>query len=67
MRGGGFREERAWERAALVAACAINPHLKKPVTPNQLLGRKEPITVKDPGAKEAELWNRLEKMAEQEG
>lgn len=60
--GAASREERAWERAALIASYAVNPHLKEWVTPDQILGRKKPIEVIDPGAKEAELARRLDAL-----
>lgn len=71
--GGASRDEREWERAAFVAACTINAsgNVKKPVTPGQLLGRKEKIEPRwgdDPVAKEAQLRERLEQMfGKQEG
>lgn len=64
--GGAFREEKAWERAAFVAAHTINiseKSVKDPVTANQLLGRKDRVRVVDPVAdqlrKEAALKDRL--------
>lgn len=67
--GGAFRDEREWERAAFVAACTMNAsgNMKEPVTPAQLLGRKERIDVIDPGAKEAELMAKLEAMGLEKG
>lgn len=66
IEGAAGREEREWERAALIATCAMNPHLKKPITPAQLLGRKDPVTVRDPGAEAEALRSRLLEFTEQE-
>lgn len=70
VKGGAFREEQAWDRAAFISACAMNPHLKKPVTAAQLLGKKEKIVPRDPGAeqaeKEARLKGWLEKLSKEQ-
>lgn len=62
IEGAAGREERAWERAALIATCALNPHLKKPITPDQLLGRRK-TTVRDPGAEVEALKARAAELA----
>lgn len=70
VKGGAWRQESEWERAAFVAAHTINisgKTVKKDVTPAMLLGRKEPFRPRDPvvemEAKKAELLRRLEDKA----
>lgn len=66
IEGAVGREDREWERAALIATCALNPHIKKPITPDQLLGRKPKIEAKDPGAITEALKARLAEFTETE-
>lgn len=68
IEGASSREERAWDRAALIAAMVYNMAgkvAKKQMTPAELLGKRAPIRPVDPGAKIEELRARLERMAEQ--
>lgn len=65
VNGGNHRHNDEWERAAFLAAQIINisgKSLREPITPDQLLGRKRPVQVIDPGAKEAELMRRLDAL-----
>ena len=68
LAGGSARDEREWERAAFIAATVMNMAgkvVKKPVTPGQLLGRKEKIEPRwgdDLVSKEMQLRERLEQM-----
>ena len=67
IEGGASREEREWERVAFLAANLMNiegKSLKRPVTADQLLGRKREVKVIDPEAKFEELRRRLEARQE---
>ncbi len=61
--GSAARDEKEWERAAFIVSSLMNVSgklLKKPVTVDQLLGRKpKRHEIVDPGLKFDELWRRV--------
>lgn len=57
--GYRWREEREWERAAWMVAYLLAPHVKKPPTIDQLLGREQVKTKADKKRDFEVLWGRL--------
>ena len=70
VEGAAGRESRELERTAFLASLLMNVSgktLKKPITPEQLLGRKGPIVPKDPGAELEALKARALELASKMG
>lgn len=77
LQGATARRREEWEKLAWQTARILSPFLKRPVTPEQLLGRgwtpsggkkKREIEVIDPVAKKEELWRRhLQRLEERQG
>ena len=66
IEGAAGRESRDWDRTAFLASLLMNVSGKtvtKPVTPDQLLGRKGKIVPKDPGAELEALRARAAELA----
>ena len=59
LAGASWREEREWNRLSWQTSHLLNVSgktLKRTVTPNELLGRKREIVVRDPVSQFAALW-----------
>lgn len=70
IEGAAGRESRAWERTACLASLLINVSgktVKKPVTPEQLLGRRPKVVPRDPGAELEALKARALELASKQG
>ena len=66
--GASWREEREWNRLAWQTSHLMNVSgkmLRRTLTPNELLGRKREIIVKDPVGQFNELWKRLQEKREE--
>lgn len=59
MSGYDMRLDMEMQRLAWHAACVMNVHLKRKVTPKQLLGKEKSMSKKDKIAKFDELTERL--------
>ena len=69
LEGASWREEREWNRMAWQTSHLLNVSgktLRRTVTPNELLGRKREVEVKDPVGQFNELWSRLQQRKREE-
>lgn len=55
LEGYEKRDEMAWQKTATLACWIINPHLKRKVTPDKLLGRQAEQRKLTPEEKRAEI------------
>ncbi len=62
MAGYNWRQEREWERTAWVVAYLLTPHVTRPLTVDQLLGRERVRTEADKQQDFQVLWGRLHPM-----